>query len=174
MEQPRLLSPPKIGQLLLASGKAMCDELVNLTPEAARWHPAEGQWCALEVVGHVLEAEQRGFGGRIRALLAGEGMRVWNQEEVARERRDCDRPGYDIAKELWRLRWGSVAMIERLRPDDLAKGAEHHRIGFLTVGEIVQEWVYHDRDHLRQLYANVQAYHWPNMGATQRFYSPSS
>ena len=170
MEKPQPISPPKIGQLLLSSGKALCDELVSLTPEAARWHPAEGQWCALEIVGHVVEAERRGFGGRVRALLAGEGMRVWDQEQVARERRDCDRAGFEVAQELRRLRWANVALVERLRPEDLAKGAEHARIGFFTVGELIQEWVYHDRDHIRQLYANVQAYHWPHMGATQRFY----
>ena len=174
MEGPPLLSPPKIGQLLLASGKAMCDELVNLTPEAAAWHPAEAQWCALEVVGHVLEAEERGFAGRIRQLLAGQPIESWDQEAKARERRDCERPGYELARQMWRLRWQSVGLVERLRADDLSKGADHPSIGRITIGDLLQEWVYHDRDHLRQLYANVQAYHWPHMGATQRFYSPSS
>jgi hypothetical protein len=174
MEPPPALGPGKIGQLLLASGKALCDELVALPPEAASWHPAQGEWCALEVVGHVIEAEQRGFAGRIRGLLAGQPIESWDQEAKARERRDCERSGYELARELWRMRWANVGMVERLRSDDLARGAEHPAIGRLSIGDLLQEWVYHDRDHIRQLYAAVQAYHWPHMGATQRFYSPSS
>jgi hypothetical protein len=174
VEQPRPLTPGKIGQLLLASGKALCDELVALPPEVASWHPAPGEWCALEVVGHVLEAEERGFAGRIRGLLAGQPIESWDQEAKARERRDCERSGYELARELWRTRWANVGMVERLRADDLARGAEHPAIGRLAIGDLLQEWVYHDRDHMRQLYAVVQAYHWPHMGATQRFYSPSS
>jgi hypothetical protein len=37
------------------------------------------------------------------------------------------------------------------------------------VDELLNEWVHHDRNHARQILANVQAYVWPHMGATQRF-----
>lgn len=36
----------------------------------ATWHPAEGEWCVNEVLGHLIEAEARGFAGRIRQILA--------------------------------------------------------------------------------------------------------
>ena len=42
-------------------------------------------------------------------------------------------------------------------------------MGNLSVGDIVSEWVRHDRNHLKQLLANVQAYVWPQMGAAQGF-----
>lgn len=39
----------------------------------------------------------------------------------------------------------------------------------LRVRDLLQEWVHHDRNHVRQALANVQAYVWPAMGNTQRF-----
>jgi hypothetical protein len=33
------------------------------------------------------------------------------------------------------------------------------------------EWVHHDRNHLRQILANVQAFAWPHMGNARRFSS---
>jgi hypothetical protein len=40
------------------------------------------------------------------------------------------------------------------------------------VRDLLQEWVHHDRNHHRQVLANVQAYAWPAMGNTQKFSSP--
>ena len=51
---------------------------------------------------------------------------------------------------------------------DLARGGRH-RVGFLTVRDLLHEWVHHDRNHMRQMLANVQAYAWPHMGNAQRF-----
>jgi hypothetical protein len=37
------------------------------------------------------------------------------------------------------------------------------------VADLLHEWVHHDRNHLKQLLANVQAFVWPHMGNAQRF-----
>jgi hypothetical protein len=46
--------------------------------------------------------------------------------------------------------------------------------GPLLIGELLQEWVFHDRNHLRQMLANSQARAWPAMGNTQRFTRPDA
>src|SRR5262245_29216305 len=89
----RALSPAEAARLI-ASAAAMLDaELSGLSAEACRWHPAPGEWCAKEVVGHLIEAESRGFAGRIRIMLAETAPRLqgWDADEVARARRDCER-----------------------------------------------------------------------------------
>jgi len=35
----------------------------------------------------------------------------------------------------------------------------------------IHEWVHHDANHLRQAYANIEAYVWPQMGNTRNFSS---
>jgi hypothetical protein len=44
-------------------------------------------------------------------------------------------------------------------------------VGRLTVRDLLYEWVHHDRNHLRQILANVQAFAWPHMGNARRFSS---
>src|ERR1700694_2867374 len=65
------LTPEEVAGLLRSSATAIETELEAMPRELASWRPAEGEWCALEVVGHLIEAERRGFAGRIRLLLGG-------------------------------------------------------------------------------------------------------
>ena len=39
-------------------------------------------------------------------------------------------------------------------------------------GDLIHEWVHHDRNHVRQVLANVQGYVWPAMGNAQKFSAP--
>lgn len=169
------LQPIAAAALLQSAAAAIRAELSALPEPALVFHPAPGEWCVKEVLGHLIESEGRGFAGRIRFILAagdkaGEGLTLegWDQEIVARERNDCARDGAALMAEFDRMRADSVKLAAGLSAADLAKGGSH-RVGFLTVRDLLHEWVHHDRNHLRQMLANVQAYAWPHMGNAQRF-----
>ena len=166
------LLPGELAELIRAGGEALVREALALTPEVATFHAEPGAWCAHEILGHMIEAERRGFLGRVQQLLAEENPRLasWDQDAVARSRNDCARSLTDLVKEFRLLRAESVGLVFRLREEEMARGGEHPDVGHLTVGDVVQEWVYHDRDHIRQLYASVQAYVRPHMGGARRFY----
>ena len=87
---PRL-DPERIADLLAAMATTVNAELRALGPDGASWPPAPGEWCAKEVVGHLSEADRRGFAGRIRILLAEDEPDLidWDQPAVAAARRDC-------------------------------------------------------------------------------------
>jgi hypothetical protein len=59
--------------------------------------------------------------------------------------------------------------VEGLAADDLGRSAIHSSVGRLTVSNLLNEWVFHDRNHIRQLLANTQALAWPVMGNSRRF-----
>lgn len=170
MSEPAL-APAQVAALLRAAVRALRAEADGLPEAVARWHPAPGEWCVKEVVGHLIEAEGRGFAGRIRQILAADRPRLlsWDPAAVAGQRRDCQRPLAGLVAELEALREDSAALAAGLGPADLPRGGEHPQVGFLTVGDLLQEWVHHDRNHLKQILANVQGYVWPSMGAAQRF-----
>ncbi|HKF19205.1 MAG TPA: DinB family protein [Candidatus Dormibacteraeota bacterium] len=172
-ETTRPIDPGTAAALIGAAGKAFETELTALPDLIASWHPAPGEWCVKEVVGHVVEAERRGFAGRIREILAADRPRLdtWDQVGVARQRGDCDRALADLLSELSRLRASSLELLTALRPEDLERGGDHVTVGYLTVRDLLHEWVHHDRNHLRQVLANVQAYVWPQMGNARRFSS---
>ena len=124
-----------------------------------------------ECVGHMIEAEKRGFAGRIRTMLGADNPRLetWDQVAVERARRDCERKPQELLDEFETLRRDSIELVRSLRPDQLPRPASHPEVGPLTVGDLLHEWVHHDGNHLRQALANVQAYMWPHMGNAQRF-----
>ena len=138
------------------------------------WRPEPGAWCLLEVVGHLVETEERGFGGRIRTILAEPQphLRPWDPDAVARARRDAAREPSEVLAEFTGRRTANVALVAGLTAADLDRDGEHPEVGRLTVRDLLHEWVYHDASHLQQVLAIIQAYTWPAMGNAQRFSEP--
>ena len=168
-----VLSPATLAGLLEASATTIAAELRALGADA-RWHPAQGEWCANEVLGHILEAERRGFNGRIRTILAESepALASWDQVGIAAERRDCERDPEALLAEFLAIRADSVALVRSLTAEDLGRSGLHDRVGRLSIGEVTAEWVHHDRNHVRQMLANSQDRVWRQMGYAQRFSAP--
>ena len=167
------LSPDALAALLLASAHAVAAEASALGPRA-RVRPAEGSWCANEIVGHLIEAERRGFNERIRTILAEHEplLVTWDQPAVAAARNDQAKETSDLLTELAELRADSLALVRGLGPDDLDRAGIHPKVGRLTVQDLVHEWVYHDREHLKQLFEVSRTFAWDGMGGARRFTEP--
>ena len=165
----------RIADLLEASASTILAELEALGPEA-RWRPAPDEWCANECLGHILEAERRGFNGRIRMILAADrpALQGWDQVAVATARRDDLRDPAELLAEFLPLRADSVDLVRSLDPADLDRVGIHERVGELAVGDLVGEWVHHDRNHVKQMLAVTQARVWDQMGAARRFVDPDA
>ena len=167
------LSPAVIAGLLAASARTVVAEIAALG-EVAGWRPAEGEWSANECVGHLIEAERRGFAGRIREILAADpagpaSLQAWDPPSIAEARRDDLRAGTELATEFAALREDSVALVRSLGPDDLSRFGMHPEVGPLRVDELLGEWVHHDRNHVRQMLAVTQDRVWGQMGNARRF-----
>jgi len=155
---------------LLESSCALIEGEINaLGDEGAQWHPAPKERCVHECVRHLIEAERRGFAGRIRDMIAGKALVAWDQEVVARERNDCARMSQSLWMEFMGLRHDSIALVRSLTPADLERSGEYPKVGTLRVEDLLQEWVHHDRNHTRQLLAVVQARVYPHLGNSQKF-----
>jgi hypothetical protein len=168
------LRPAQVAVLLEGAAQAMQAELEAFPDGLAAWHPAPGEWCVKETLGHIIEAERRGFNGRIRSILAAYDpvFLTWDPEAVARERGDCGRDLADVLAEFAALRSDSVALVRDLRDTDLGRGGQHPQVGYLRIGDLLHEWVHHDGNHFRQMLSNIQAFVWPQMGNAQRFSQP--
>jgi hypothetical protein len=169
------LAPVVVAELLQAAATTIRAEMAALPVEALAWHPLPGEWCVKDVVGHLIESEKRGFAGRIRIILGADrpALEGWDQDAVARARQDCGREWADVFDEFARLRDDSVRLVAGLQPEDLPRAGMHPKVGLLTVADLLHEWVHHDRNHIRQMLANVQGWAWPHMGNAQRFSLPA-
>jgi DinB superfamily len=165
------LDPPTIARLLRASAVAFATEVRALAPELARRRPDDGGWCALEVIGHIIESDRQGFGGRIRLMVEQDEpvLETWDQPAAVIARRDIARDPEELAQELLMLREEGARMLEGLEAGDVERGGDHPTVGWLTVGDVMHEWVHHDRAHLKQLLELAQDAAWPWMGNAQRF-----
>lgn len=169
------LSIAEIASLLVAGETAITAEVAALPPRVAAWHAVEGEWCVNACLGHVIEAERRGFAGRIRTMLAGGeelSLTSWDQVEVARVRNDCVADTQRLLDEFRSERSASVELVRSLQQRDLAIVGVHPQVGRLTMGEVLAEWTHHDRNHFKQMLGIVQASAWPQMGNAQRFSLP--
>ena len=163
---------PRQAAALLGTMPIVLQAEFDAAPEALlRWRPAPEEWCVLEVVGHLIETEERGFAGRIRTILAEERPQftTWDPSTVARDRQDERRDPAELLAEFIRRRTSGVAIVEALTPAALDRGGDHPEVGFLTVNDLLHEWIHHDANHLRQMLANIQTYTWPSMGNARRF-----
>jgi DinB family protein len=169
MAETRELTTEQVASYLEASCALIEAELLALDQDAS-WHFDPKEWCANEVVGHIVEAEKRGFAGRIREILAGKPKTsAWDQEQVARDRNDCARLGQSLWMEFMGLRNDSITLVRSLKTSDLPRGIEHPKAGRLTVRDLLHEWIHHDRNHTRQLLQIAQERVWPHMGNSQKF-----
>ena len=120
------LAPDVIADLLAASATTVVAEIEALGGESG-WRPAQGEWSANECVGHLIEAERRGFAGRIRQILAAAPdaparLEAWDPPAVAEARHDDVRAGTELVAEFAALRADSVTLVrglDRGRPDPL-------------------------------------------------------
>jgi len=167
-------TPARTADLLQSALTVIAAEGAAVPDAVLRWRPAPGEWCIKEVLGHLIEAEQRGFAGRIRIILGADtpAFESWDPDEVARTRGDQDRRWSELIGEFARLRDDAIRLVRRLGEDDLPRAGTHPKVGRLCVSDLLHEWVHHDRNHIRQMMANLQSIAWPHMGNAQRFSAP--
>lgn len=166
-------SPDRIADLVQASTTAIVAEVRALGDEATV-RPAPGDWCASEVIGHLIEADRRGFVGRILVIVAEDRphLATWDQAGVAAGRADHRRDPAELLAELGAARAADLDLVRGLDAPALARAGLHPVVGELTASDILHEWVHHDRAHLAQVLAITQALAWPRMGNARRFSRP--
>ena len=131
LSEPVDLATATVTALLRATLVALQAEVSALTPAHLRWRPAPDAWCINEVIGHLIEAAQRGFAGRMQQLLEQDHPRLepWDQPAVARARRDGEPNGPALLQTFAQLRTASIHRIERLAPAQGALRAPSGRRG---------------------------------------------
>jgi hypothetical protein len=160
------VSPKEVAARIDATGTAIEAELGTMDEELASWHPAAGEWCVKEVLGHIIHTERIGFAGRIAEILAADEPSLKASGDAPPS---CDRNLAEMLAEFREQRTRSIDRVAGLQPADLARGGVHERVGRVTVNDLIHEWVHHDRAHLKQILSNVQARVWPDMGGAQGF-----
>ncbi len=131
--------------------------------------PEPGEWCVLEVVGHLITCDRGAFRDRVEAIVAGVAQVPGFDASAALVARDPLRASIDeLLDELTAVRAESVEFVRSLTPAALAATAPYGGHGIFAAADFVLEWPYHDQDHLRQILDAVQRHYLPHMTDTMR------
>lgn len=131
--------------------------------------PAPGEWCVLEVIGHLITCDRGAFRDRIAAISGGASAVPPFDAGSALADRDPMRSSLaELLDELTAIRAESVAFVRTLDPGELDATAPYGDHGRFAAADFLLEWPYHDQDHIRQILDAVQRHYLPHMTDTMR------
>jgi hypothetical protein len=111
--------------------------------------PSPGEWSALDCLQHLVDTERTVFPARIAHLLRGEDFPGFNPDREGSVAGSSPAPA-ELAGEFYRLRKGSLALLDRVVPADLKRRSRHQELGMVTMEELIHQWAGHDLMHTVQ------------------------
>jgi uncharacterized damage-inducible protein DinB len=135
-----------------ASGRIL-RVIETLDAETLRRRPAPAEWSMKEVMAHLLAVERDLFLPRLRRMRDEDGASFppFDPEAWAAER-DWRRGELSADLAAFRVaRADTVALLESLGPDQLARTGVTPALGVVTLHEYATHVVEHDAEHLAQL-----------------------
>ncbi len=154
----------------IQSVPAVLDALLTpMDPTALSTRPEPGEWSPLEVIGHLIDCDSSAFRDRIRGIIDGEPEIAAFDEWVAINERDFNAVPLDqLLDELRAERAQSAEFLLGLDPADLTKSSTFGDGRQFEANDFVQEWSFHDQDHIQQILEAVKMTYLPNMTSTMR------
>lgn len=143
------------------------------TEEQMQWKPAMDRWSISEVLAHLADAEVNAFRERVRVMMEKNNPAIegYDQNAAYAVGKYSNQKGREALKVFCHERDRSLSFLRYVSPGVLARKGQHAKIGPITVGQLMNEWAFHDLGHIRQiaeLYRSRAFY--PNSGPFQQFY----
>ena len=142
---------------LLAQIDALSEDDAEQAPADAE---GEAQWSAKEQCAHLAEMET-GYRAWVERALVEENPDVAGDrgDSVAIPLEEANlHPLLELVAQLRRQRERTLALIERLRPEEYDRTASQPMFGTLTVLQWLRSYYRHDRMHQDQLAGREQTY----------------
>jgi hypothetical protein len=125
------------------------ESLLETTPEELLQRPpASGEWSAADCLGHLLVTERAVFGQRLRAILAGRELAVFDPGHP----RDAEpeREPRDVLAALGAERRENLDVLKGLTGPDLERAGRHPQYGMVELRVVLNTWAAHDLQHTVQ------------------------
>jgi hypothetical protein len=155
-------TPIIIEKILRASGD---DEM--------QWKPSPDRWSISEVLAHLSDVEVVGFRERIQKMVDEKNPRLaaYDQNAAYAAGKYAGKARESL-KNFCHERDRSLSFLRYLPVSAAARTGQHSELGLITVGQLLNEWAFHDLGHIRQiaeLYRSRAFF--PQMGEFRRYYT---
>lgn len=139
-------------EALKALPRQLAQEVESLSEEALQFRPAEAEWSIKEVCGHLLDNDQV-WHQRLHKAATQENpfLPSFDQEALVRERNYQQQDIRTILDELSDVRTRIAALLADLAQWNWARAAYHWERGRMSIRQMVEFEMGHDREHLEQI-----------------------
>jgi FMN phosphatase YigB (HAD superfamily) len=152
-------SPSALTAFLQATPALIHHLSLHLPAETWAERPASGEWSFLEILCHLRDVDAEVNLARLETVLGAEKAFIVGQmtDQWAEERQYQQQNGETALRDYFAARVRLVEKLKTLAPADWERSARHSIFGPTTLRELVSFMVDHDRLHIQQAQAAVQA-----------------
>ena len=171
--QTRMEEAALPGLAVLEQTPILIEKIVSTaSEEQLHWKPSMERWSIAEVLGHLAEAEDMAFRGRLKRMVEEEKPQLpsYDQNQAYLEGKYHGRARENL-KKFCHERDRSLSYLRYLPATASGRTGEHAQLGPITVGQLMNEWAFHDLGHIRQISELLRARaYYPQMGPFQKYY----
>ncbi len=141
--------------------------LAGIAAEQAQWKPAPDRFSLAEVLEHLSHVESHAYRSRVEKMVDGENPAIeeYDQNAYAASGQYSGRDAEDSFDHWEEQREDNIEYLRSLPETAAARTGAHRNLGSITVGEVMNEWAFHDLGHIRQVAELVRTIlFYPNMG----------
>ena len=143
--------------LLEATPAILRGLMVELTDEDVRWKPGPDRFSVGEVLVHLSHSEGHCYRARLDRFLS-ETDPVFESDQASDHldlyaRTDPE----DAFDQFEEQREANLELLRGMKASDGARTARHHKVGPMTLAQMLHEWSLHDLGHIRQVAEIVRA-----------------
>lgn len=127
--------------------------LSGLSREEYRWRWQEDKWCLLEILCHLYDEEREDFRLRCKSVLEdpSKPLPPFNPTLWVLERNYMGKNYEDTLAAFMSERDASLSWLESLEDPQWGNTYQHPKMGPITAGFFLSNWVAHDYLHIRQI-----------------------
>lgn len=126
--------------------------LAGVDGDRATRRPAAGEWSAVEIVGHLVDAEERAV-ARIALIVENDGPELagYDADALVRERAYQQQPLQSVLDRFLALRAERIHALAALAPDQWRRTGDFMGRGSTPLTAITVHMIWHDANHLAQI-----------------------
>jgi hypothetical protein len=143
--------------------------IAGLTADELAWKPAPGRFSIAEALGHLAHCETFAYRPKYRqfAVPVDSLLEPYDVERFTAEGVYSARPAEASLSDFERQRQANLAAVQGLPNRTL----RHHKVGPISLSELLNECAFHDLGHIRQIAELIRAQkYYPNIGLYSQFY----
>jgi len=142
--------------------------------EQLHWKPSAERWSISEVLAHLADVESAGFRSRVQQMLESDDPRLEPYDQNAAYAAGSYSSGKarENLKSFCHERDRSLSFLRYISAPAASRRGLHGELGPITLGQLMNEWAFHDLGHIRQIAELYRSYaFYPRMGPFQRYYT---